>query len=346
MFTLTVSRLCFSICSKTSSRCCVFLRSYSRLFRIFRSRSSGAHISARDILRLTIPGVMLLFRRRYVDGDWSSPAPAGRRKLCFRDASARGVVRVFISTPLSLTPVFSSSPSSSSSSSLNHALYLSSFLLNVSMNSSTTFLVLKDLADLANIAPHVGSFAADVTAPLPSSKSNINLANSSKSIVPFPSTSISLNALLAIVADSSRSPAIIFHANANSSNSTSPPPSESSAENSSCNCALFESVSVRFTTFFLFASQSRVCELTHRNEGDGVFVVLFTTFLLAAFFLSAREEDKEEAQTSKSFRSKIASILRILAVILDDDDDDDDDDDEEETTTILFIFFAYFCDFL
>jgi len=100
-------------------------------------------------------------------------------------------------------------------------------------------------------------------------------------------------------------------------------------------------VSVRFTTFFLFASQSRVCELTHRNEGDGVFVVLFTTFLLAAFFLSAREEDKEEAQTSKSFRSKIASILRILAVIL----DDDDDDDEEETTTILFIFFAYFCDF-
>jgi hypothetical protein len=103
-------------------------------------------------------------------------------------------------------------------------------------------------------------------------------------------------------------------------------------------------VSVRFTTFFLFASQSRVCELTHRNEGDGVFVVLFTTFLLAAFFLSAREEDKEEAQTSKSFRSKIASILRILAVIL-DDDDDDDDDDEEETTTILFIFFAYFCDF-
>jgi hypothetical protein len=102
-------------------------------------------------------------------------------------------------------------------------------------------------------------------------------------------------------------------------------------------------VSVRFTTFFLFASQSRVCELTHRNEGDGVFVVLFTTFLLAAFFLSAREEDKEEAQTSKSFRSKIASILRILAVIL--DDDDDDDDDEEETTTILFIFFAYFCDF-
>ena len=56
-----------------------------------------------------------------------------------------------------------------------------------------------------------------------------------------------------------------------------------------------------------------------------MFVVLFTTFLLAAFFLSAREEDKEEAQTSKSFRSKIASILRILAVILDDDDDDDDE---------------------
>ena len=75
-----------------------------------------------------------------------------------------------------------------------------------------------------------------------------------------------------------------------------------------------------------------------------MFVVLFTTFLLAAFFLSAKEEDKEEAQTSKSFRSKMASILRILAVILDDDDDDDDDDDEE-TTTILFIFFAYFCDF-
>ena len=77
-----------------------------------------------------------------------------------------------------------------------------------------------------------------------------------------------------------------------------------------------------------------------------MFVVLFTTFLLAAFFLSAKEKDKEEAQTSESFRSKIASILRILAVILDDDDDDDDDDDEEETTTILFIFFAYFCDFL
>ena len=74
-----------------------------------------------------------------------------------------------------------------------------------------------------------------------------------------------------------------------------------------------------------------------------MFVVLFTTFLLAAFFLSAREEDKEEAQTSKSFRSKIASILRIQAVVL--DDDDDDDDDEEETTIILFIFFAYFCDF-
>jgi hypothetical protein len=103
-------------------------------------------------------------------------------------------------------------------------------------------------------------------------------------------------------------------------------------------------VSVRFTTFFLFASQSRVCELTHRNEGDGVFVVLFITFLLAAFFLSAKEEDKEEAQTSKSFRSKMAYILRILAVILDDDEEEDDDDDEE-TTTILFIFFAYFCDF-
>jgi len=85
-------------------------------------------------------------------------------------------------------------------------------------------------------------------------------------------------------------------------------------------------VSVRFTTFFFFASQSRVCELTHRNEGDGVGVVLFTTFLLAAFCFSAKEDKEEEALTSKSFRAQMASILRILAVILDDDDDDDDDE--------------------
>ena len=68
--------------------------------------------------------------------------------------------------------------------------------------------------------------------------------------------------------------------------------------------------------------------------------LLFFYNIYCRLLLSAKEKDKEEAQTS--FRSKMASILRILAVILDDDDDDDDDDDEEETTTILFIFFAYF----
>ena len=217
---------------------------------------------------------MLLFRRANVSSEFS--AAAGWWKLGFRGLVSGIPLAVFVFTSFSSFSSFSSAMpllTSSSSFSLSHASYVSLFLLNVSMKSSTNFLVLNDLADLANIAPHVGSFAADIIAPVPSSKSSINLENSSKSIVPFPSASISLNAFRAIVADSSRSPAIIFHAEANSSNSTSPPPSESSAANNSRNCVLFASVNVRFTTFFLFASHSRVCWLTHREEGDGVVVV-------------------------------------------------------------------------